>query len=326
MTIEQVRKMSLEEIKYQYVEYMKSQGLALDTINASKSNAFYILKNMPEVDFWQMMYSDNYVEQSRMYLKSILTQKGSKNIERYLNWQLAHVRRFRRFLTDNFSKSYIEKDKSFNQTEPKKRIYSTVSKSNYLNIPFPSKEQVVFYLNQWEKQENYRLQEKALDKLFFEMAPENKDLSDILIKASALNDFYSTNIFSIYPVAKHIYNLNIDSRLMRGDTELVDDIKKVNMNGKEINQYSFATKYCSHHCPDRYPIFDSYVEKMLKYFRDVYGFADFRNKDLKKYNIFKNVILKFIEYFDLKEFTLKEVDRYLWQAGKKYFNKKYRRR
>lgn len=120
---------------------------------------------------------------------------------------------------------------------------------------------------------------------------------------------------------KHIYELDIDSRLRRKDPNLVDDIKSIYANGKVRNHYSFATKYCSHHCPDRYPIFDSYVEKMLKYFRDVYGFADFRNKDLKKYSILKNVILKFIEYFDLKEFTLKEVDRYLWQAGKEYFNK-----
>ena len=104
MTIEQVRKMSLEEIKYQYVEYMKSQGLALATINASKSNAFYILKNMPEVDFWQLIYSDNYIENGRIYLEKILTEKGSKDVERDVKWHLSHLRRLRRFLDGQIPK------------------------------------------------------------------------------------------------------------------------------------------------------------------------------------------------------------------------------
>ena len=73
--------------------------------------------------------------------------------------------------------------------------------------------------------------------------------ADILLKVAALNDFYSTNIFSVYPVAKHILSLNIDDRLMTGDVALVSDIQKVTINGVEKNFYSFATKYCSHHRP-----------------------------------------------------------------------------
>lgn len=37
-----------------------------------------------------------------------------------------------------------------------------------LNIETPCPEQVQYYLEAWDKQENYVLQEKALDKLFFE--------------------------------------------------------------------------------------------------------------------------------------------------------------
>ncbi len=319
MTIEQVRKMSLEEIKYQYVQHMESQGLSKSTINCSKLSAFYIMKNMPEVDFWQLIYSDNYIENGRIYLEKILTEKGSKDVERDAKWHLSHLRRFRRFLDGQVSRLRKEE---MNLTVSKTKVSEIPPRRvRNISIPEPSREQVVLYLKQWESLDNYREQEKALDKLFFETAPENRDLSDILIKAAALNDFYSTKVFSIYSMAKHIYELDIDNRLRRKDPNLVDDIKSIYANGKVRNHYSFATKYCSHHCPDRYPIFDSYVEKMLRYFRDAYGFADFRNKDLKKYSIFKNVILKFIEYFDLKEFTLKEIDRYLWQAGKEYFNK-----
>lgn len=92
----------------------------------------------------------------------------------------------------------------------------------------------------------YVLQERSLNKLFIETFPNNTKIEDILIKASALNDFYSTNIFSIFPVAKHILSLNIDERLKAGDTSLVSEIASVEINGKKKVFYSFA-KYCSHH-------------------------------------------------------------------------------
>ena len=102
-----------------------------------------------------------------------------------------------------------------------------------INVPNPSSDQVEHYLRTWDELENYHLQEDALDKLFFTLCPENTDMSDILLKVAALNDFYSTNIFSVYPVAKHILSLNIDDRLKNGDVALVSDIQKVTINGVE---------------------------------------------------------------------------------------------
>ena len=63
-----------------------------------------------------------------------------------------------------------------------------------IEIPKPSKSEVERYFKKWDNQESYVLQESALDKLFFYTYPNNTDINDILIKASALNDFYSTNI------------------------------------------------------------------------------------------------------------------------------------
>ena len=95
------------------------------------------------------------------------------------------------------------------------------------------------------------MQEIALDKLFFYTYPQNQQIEDILVKVATLNDFYSTQIFSVYPVAKHILDLNIDDRLQEGDLTIVNDISTVMMeNGTKKNFYSFATKYCSHHQPD----------------------------------------------------------------------------
>ena len=96
-----------------------------------------------------------------------------------------------------------------------------------INVPNPSSEQVEHYLRAWDELENYHLQDNALDKLFFTLCPENTEMSDILLKVAALNDFYSTNIFSVYPVAKHILSLDIDIRLNAGDVSLVSDIQKV---------------------------------------------------------------------------------------------------
>lgn len=197
-------------------------------------------------------------------------------------------------------------------------------KKHYPNIPKPSKSQVETYLQSWNELENYHLQEDALDKLFFTLCPENKEISDILLKVAALNDFYSTNIFSVYPVAKHIQSLDIDSRLSAGDVSVVKDIQKVTIkDGVEKNFYSFATKYCSHHKPLDFPIYDSYVEKVLCYFRDQDGFASFRTTDLKDYARFKEVLLAFRSFYSLEEYDLKQIDKYIWQLGKVFFPRKY---
>jgi hypothetical protein len=196
-------------------------------------------------------------------------------------------------------------------------------KSAKLNVPNPSYKKVKYYLCAWDKLENYRLQEDALDKLFFKLCPENTEMSDILLKVVALNDFYSTNIFSVYPVAKRILSLNIDARLDLGDVSLVSDLQKVTINGVEKNFYSFSTKYCSHHKPLDYPIYDSYVEKVLCYFRDRDGFAKFKTPELKNYEKFKATLIKFRSFYGLDQYNLKEIDKYMWQLGKEYFPKNY---
>ena len=190
-------------------------------------------------------------------------------------------------------------------------------------IPTPCKTEVDKYLKKWDMLENYRLQEKALDKLFFITYPSNNEIEDILIKVSSLNDFYSTNIFSIFPLANHILNLDIDNRLNRNDDTLVNDIANLNIKGKNYCFYSFATKYCSHHNPINFPIYDSYVEKILIYFRNRDKFHNFEKNQLKNYADFKKVLIAFKKFYDIDEFNLKEVDKYLWQLGKEYFPKKY---
>ena len=197
---------------------------------------------------------------------------------------------------------------------------------NMIRIPKeykPTIDEVKNYLKSWKENEDANDKELALNKLFYELCPENKDIRDILIKCSTLNDFYSTNIFDIHSVAKHILELRIDERLKAGDLNLVKDIAKVEVGNppKERNFYSFATKYCSHHQPDKYAIYDSYVEKILMDFKKRGDkFSNFKLDDLKKYDRYMQVIYDFRNHYGLGQFTIKELDQYLWQLGKKYFN------
>ena len=192
------------------------------------------------------------------------------------------------------------------------------------NIPNPTVEEVKHWLDSWDKLEDYESQERAVNRVFRDYC-SNNDLENILIKCSVLNDFYSTNIFKIYPVAKHILSLNIDARLKAGDPTLVDDIAKNDIGGKMKNFYSFASKYCSHHNQLEFPIYDSYVHKVLKYFLKVDRFSKYKDKDLKEYSKFKQILINFRKFYSLEQFSLKELDKYLWQFGKKYFPKKYRK-
>ena len=195
------------------------------------------------------------------------------------------------------------------------------------NIPNeykPSVNEVEKYLNRWDRLANYVEQERALDKLFLVLCNKNIDQYEILLKCSTLNDFYSTNIYDIYSVALHILFIkDLDYRLAKGDLSLVEEIAHVKVGRDQVERtfYSFATKYCSHHQPSKYAIYDNYVEKVLIFFKNRDHFCDFKNKDLKDYPKFISVIKQFMAYYKLSKFTLKEIDKYLWQLGKEYYNK-----
>lgn len=183
----------------------------------------------------------------------------------------------------------------------------------------PSVKDAEWFINYWNELQSYSNQEKALNKLFKEFS-KNDNIENILIKCSCLNDFYSTNIFDIHAVAKHILSLNIDKRLKDGDYSLVDEIAHVKVNGKDHFFYSFATKYCSHHKPERYAIYDSYVEKVLLTMNGREPFTNFKREDFKDYGTYMSVIEAFQQKFGLMQYNIKKLDQYLWQLGKWYFN------
>lgn len=196
-----------------------------------------------------------------------------------------------------------------------------------LHVPLPNEENLSSYLQKWEKLKKYQLHERCLALLFKEWCSSNNNLEHVLLKVSALNDLYSTNIFDTYSVAKHICEIeNIDSRLKEGDHSLVNKLAVITTRNGERNFYSFASKYCHHHCPDSFPIFDRYVERMLWHYARVDRFSSFRRDDLKHYESLVRIIEEFRTHYELQSFSLRQIDIFLWLAGRDHFPRRYNRR
>ncbi len=317
-----LRSMDIGELRQQYNYYLNAQGLSKRTVTTVKCDTFYLFRYEGHDAFWQAVLSQNFEVDARAALHATLTKHSSVNPDTQISAYMSHLRRFRSFAfstTGEEQYSFVKQNHERQQVEKRKQS----QRSTKTQLPRPSISQVESYLSMWSGLEDYSLQEEALDKLFFQLCPKNTCIEDILLKVSTLNDFYSTHIFSTYPMAKHILTLDIDNRLQAGDLSLVQAIQKVTIKDVERNFYSFATKYCSHHNPSAFPIYDSYVDEVLYRFMKQDCFADFHRGDLKDYQKFYNILLDFRSFYGLEKYNLKEIDKYLWQLGRNVFPKHY---
>jgi len=195
------------------------------------------------------------------------------------------------------------------------------------DLQTPTNKLVKTYIDTFNNDERYYLADKAIISLF-EAFPKNKKLEHILLKISVINDLYSTKILGTFNMARHIQQLDIDSRLKQGDPLLVNEISSGHgiiskKNSKEINFYSFATKYCNGHNRDSYAIYDSFVNKVLIAYRRKDKFSTFIETDLKNYTKFKKVVLDFKRFYNLTDHGLKQIDKFLWIYGKEKFPANY---
>ncbi len=174
------------------------------------------------------------------------------------------------------------------------------------------------YLKDYESDERYSRADQAITKLF-DLLPNNKRLEDVLLKLSVINGLYSTNIYAAFKMAKHIQGLDIDGELAIHSTDLVNQIAEI--PGVNRRFFSFATKYCSWHDQDHYPISDSFVEKLILEYQSQHHFAEFVKADLRDYPRFKEVIEKFRGHFGLTDFRRRELDKLLWLYGKEKFGR-----
>lgn len=189
------------------------------------------------------------------------------------------------------------------------------------NLQKPSREFVTSYIEKFNSDERYYPADVAINNLINQY-PQNNIFEDVLLKVTVINSLYSTFIRDVTGMSRHIVKLGIDSRLAKDDLSLVEDIATKHGIGRGKNGsrfFSFATKYCNWHRQNAYPIYDSYVEKILIAFRDTYHFSVFKNSELKDYYCLKRVIDEFIEKYSLTEFNMKAIDKFLWRYGKEIF-------
>lgn len=180
----------------------------------------------------------------------------------------------------------------------------------------------------------YKNAEKALEKLIKKF-PGNKSLDEIYLKVTAINSLYSTNIYDTYKMAYHIFKRvnekkeeDIDARLEKTDLdhELIHDIAtghkiKRSEGGKTMIFYSFATKYCSFHKPEKYAIYDTLIQsRLIKHYNENIAKPKkekkVRYEDLREYKRFMEVINEVKKHYRLDDISLKEFDMYLWLTAK----------
>jgi hypothetical protein len=150
--------------------------------------------------------------------------------------------------------------------------------------------------------------------------PDNNDLAHVLLKVAAINSLYNTQIWDVLTVARRIQSCRIDPLLENGRWEAVIWIAKIdNKEGTRWN-YSFATKYCSWHKQELYPIYDSRVDFCLRSYCLMSHFADFTQQTLWNYEKFREIVEAFRMHYGLQSLSFKETDKFLFQLGSQYFN------
>ena len=170
---------------------------------------------------------------------------------------------------------------------------------------------------------------KALDALF-SAYPKNTCPWQVLLKVTALNVLYKTRIMNVYPVVETILGVGrkLDSLISRGDPAAVDLMKMVKFAKREktVNFFSFASKYCHFHQPDKYPIYDQYVDAALRKLRREKKLA-FESDALNReaYAPFKSVIDTFIGMY-ATGCSYDPVDKFLWRKGKDLKQKRQKTR
>lgn len=181
---------------------------------------------------------------------------------------------------------------------------------------------VLEYDKQFKENEEYFLAEQILANLFNKF-PKNDNLEHVWLKTLSLNHLFNAGILGTFRVAKHIKNKNleIDKGLREGDPAIVDQVANIEIvqEGKPIRLrrfYSFATKYCSFHNPENYPIYDSFASKTLLAYGRQDQFDNFTRQNLRDYPRFKEIVESFRRSYHLENISFRQIDHFLYLYGR----------
>jgi hypothetical protein len=194
-----------------------------------------------------------------------------------------------------------------------------------MELQEPTQELVARYVEEFNTDELYYPADLAIGNLL-QKFPSNALVQDVMLKVSAINALYSTRIMNVSGMAYHIAKLNIDPRLASGDLSLVEAVATGHGIGRGAGGsrfFSFATKYCNWHRQDIYPIYDTFVGKILIAFRKKYAFSNFKDEELKNCVSLKRIIIELQKTYSLDQYNLKAIDKFLWRYGQDVFPVEY---
>ncbi|MCH7878001.1 MAG: hypothetical protein IH914_01630 [candidate division Zixibacteria bacterium] len=157
--------------------------------------------------------------------------------------------------------------------------------------------------------------------------PKNDSFEGVYEKTVLINTLYSTVVYDTLNMAKHIVSRNIDLKLMSADLSVIGDMRAGHGIGsnrglnKEIDFYSFSTKYAAFHRPDIFPMFDDYVMRLLSRFNKSHQFTGkFSQRELRDYVHFKKTVDDFSGFVRMESLGYEKFDHALWLFGKYEFN------
>ncbi len=193
-------------------------------------------------------------------------------------------------------------------------------------LPTPTVELVLNECRNFDNAPWSQLGDKALKEVL-EHFPRNIDASHVLVKVLVLNKLYSTRVLDndVESLARHITGLGIDKLLEQGALDAVEHI--YTCPSLEKKYYSFATKFCSWHNPNAYPIYDSYVVKCLwSYMKQETSakpepFKAFSLQSLWTYDRFVATVTAFRDRYALNCLTFRQIDKFLWFTGGRILGK-----
>ena len=117
---------------------------------------------------------------------------------------------------------------------------------------------------------------------------------------------------AIVAMADQIHTLRVDGVLTAADPALVDQIACLTIRGKQRRHYSFATKYCSWHQPEQFPMIDNQMASLLLLYKRQWASSEFNHDSLRNYDACKAVIRSFQVHFHLDAFAFRQVNKFLW--------------
>jgi hypothetical protein len=180
-------------------------------------------------------------------------------------------------------------------------------------FPKPTKEDVEKEIEAFDKENG--IGEWLLGNLFSRYR-NNTVKSDVLEKVNILNRLYSTRLYSIEAMTNRILGVeSFDSLLDAGSVDAAESIIECDLEGKSRSTFSFASKYCSWHNWDAYPIYDQFVDECLWYYQSLDHFASYSRSSFGTYGNFVKVVNDFRDRYDLGSFRFMDIDKFLTRRG-----------